>query len=195
MFWRGPLEFNLLLEQLRQLKTADQNALDIYTELQSQTEDKKLLRSLQRLVLDEAKHVAMEKEIMAILRQEPRVFFSGGRKDAEGLKELFGKDGIHFTHGNTEQLFSGRFGDRCFDLVLLDLDSEGQGPHSKVVVSLIKKIQKTQKKVVLLSSCRNFKLILPNIFKSGHCRFYCCIYQLSKAHILKTGFVCIHFIY
>ena len=30
------MEFNLLLEQLRQLKAADQNALDIYTDLQSQ---------------------------------------------------------------------------------------------------------------------------------------------------------------
>jgi len=153
------VEFNLLLEQLRQLKAADQNALDIYTELQSQVEDKEILLSLQRLVCDEKKHVAMEKEIVAILRQEPRVFFSGDRKEAEELKELFSRAGIHFTDGNTAQLFSGGYGGRCFDLVLLDLDSDGQKIKSKAVVSLVKRIRKAHRKVVLLSSCRTFELI------------------------------------
>ena len=136
------MEFNLLLEQLRQLKAADQNALDIYTELQSQVEDTEILLSLQRLICDEKKHVAMEKEIVAILRQEPRVFFSGDRKEAEELKELFSRAGIHFTDGNTAQLFSGGYGGRCFDLVLLDLDSDGQKIKSKAVVSLVKRIRK-----------------------------------------------------
>ena len=91
------MEFNLLLEQLRQLEAVDQNALDIYTALQSQVEGRKLLLPLQRLVRDEAKHVAMGKEIMAILRQEPRVFFSGRKKDAEELRRLFVKAGVRVS--------------------------------------------------------------------------------------------------
>lgn len=153
------MEFNLLLEQLRQLKAADQNALDIYIELQSQVENKEILLSLQRLVRDEKKHVAMEKEIMAVLRQEPRVFFSGDKKDAEELKELFSRAGVHFTDGNTEQLLSEHYGARRFDLVILDLDSGGRVQDPVAVTGLVKKIRKTHKKVVLLSSCRNFRLI------------------------------------
>jgi uncharacterized cofD-like protein len=153
------LEFNLLLEQLRQLEAADQNALDIYTDLQAQVGDKEILLSLQRLIRDEAKHVAMEKEIMAVLRQEPRIFFSGSKKDAEELKELFSRAGIHFTEGNTEQLLSERYGRRHFDLVILDLDSEERVQDPKAVTGFVKKILKSHKKVVLLSSCRNFRLI------------------------------------
>ncbi len=154
------MEFSLLLEQLRQLKAADQNALDIYTDLQSQVEDPKILRSLQRLVRDETKHVMMEKEIMAVLQQDPRIFFAGETKETEGLKELFAQAGICFTEGHKKQLFSpGRRDSRHFDLVILDLDSEGCVSDPRAVASLVKKIRKAHKKIVVLSSCRDFKLI------------------------------------
>jgi uncharacterized cofD-like protein len=159
------LEFNLLLEQLRQLEAVDQNALDIYTSLQSQVKGRKLLLPLQRLVRDEAKHVAMGKEIMAILRQEPRVFFSGTKKDAEELRRLFVRAGVHFTDGNTKQLFSGRHGKRRFDLVLLDLDSQGRA-GDPMASNLVRKIRKANKKVVILSSRKDLRLI-REVHKAG----------------------------
>lgn len=153
------MEFNLLLDQLRQLKAADQNALTIYTDLQSKVTDPKILLSLQKLIRDEAKHVAMEKEVLAILRQEPRVFFAGAKKEAEDFKELFARAGIDFTEGSTEQLFSERRGSRRFDLVLLGLDRAGRVKSPRDVARLVTKIRKTHKKVVVLSSRRDFQWI------------------------------------
>lgn len=153
------MELSLLFEQLRQLKVADQDALGIYTDLQSQVEGPKILRSLRRLVRDESKHVAMEKEILAILKQEQRVFFLGSTDELAGFKELFARDGIHFAGGSTEQLFSKSYGGRRFDLVILDLDSEDRVSDAKAVASLVKKIRKAHKKVVVLSSRRDLQWI------------------------------------
>lgn len=153
------MEVSLLLEQLRQLKVADQNALDIYTGLQSKVEDKKILLSLQQLVRDELKHVAMEKEILAILKQEQRVFFWGGKKEAEEFKGLFSRASIYFTAGSKKELFPGTRDGRPFDLVVLDLDSEGHVSNPKAVAGLVGKIRKAHKKVVILSCRRDFKLI------------------------------------
>ena len=153
------MEFNLLLEQLRQLKAAGQNALDIYTNLQSKVKDKKVRLSMERLIRDETKHVAIEKEITAILQKEPRVFFAGKKDAAEGFKELFDRIGVHFEEGSVRQLFSERRGRRRFDLVLLDLDSEGRVKGPQAIARLVKKIRKTQKKIVVLSSLRDLKLI------------------------------------
>jgi len=154
-----PLEISLILEQLRQLKAADQNALDIYTDLQSKVTDPKILLALQRLVRDEAKHVAMEKEILAILQYEPQVFFSGGEKETEGFAELFSRAGIHLTVGSSGELFSKQYNRKRFDLVLLDLDGEARVKDPKGVTSLVRKIRKTHKKVIVLSSRGDLKWI------------------------------------
>ncbi|OGX10998.1 MAG: hypothetical protein A2351_04070 [Omnitrophica bacterium RIFOXYB12_FULL_50_7] len=67
------MELNLVLERLRQLKAADLNALAIYSDLQTQVEDKEILVLLSRLVKDEARHLAMEKEIFSLLRHGAKV--------------------------------------------------------------------------------------------------------------------------
>lgn len=153
------MEFDLFLDPLRQLKAADQIALDVYTDLRSQIKDRKILQSLERLIRDEAKHVAMEKEILAILQKKPRVFFAGRERDAVALTELFDRAGIHFVKGRVGQLFSERFCSKNFDLVLLDLDSEIRVKSVKTVGSLVRKVRKTHPKVIALSALRDLKLI------------------------------------
>jgi len=160
------LEFNLLLEQLRQLKSADQSALDIYADLQSKVTDKKILLSLKRLVRDETRHVALEKEILTIVRHEPQVFFSGEKKTVEGLKELFDKARIRFSAGETADLLSARNGRRRFDLVLLDLDREKRFSNPETLAGLVKKIRKIHKNVVILSARRNLGL-LRAVYEAG----------------------------
>jgi uncharacterized cofD-like protein len=160
------LELNLLLEQLRQLKVADQNALDIYKELQSEVEDKTILRSLDYLVREETKHVAMDKEIMSIIKHEYEVFFSGGKTEGDEIQKMFEKASINLVSGNPGQLLKDRKGSKRFDLVILDLDRQKQAGASRSVPGLIRKLRKTHKKVIVLSSRRDFGLI-RKVFQAG----------------------------
>lgn len=64
------MALDLVLQRLRQLKAADQSALAVYIDLQAKVEEKMVLELLNRLVRDETKHVAMEKEIFSHLQQE-----------------------------------------------------------------------------------------------------------------------------
>ncbi len=150
------MEFSLLLEQLRQLKAVDETALRIYTDLLSKTNDPKLLLPLRRLIRDETKHVLLDKEIMAILQREPRVFLALGQKESELLKELLGRAGIHTTGGNIGELFSKSHGPQPVDLVVWDPDSGGPVKDPDAVADRVRKIRKFCGKVVLLSSQKNF---------------------------------------
>ena len=51
--------------RIRQLLAVDQNALAIYTNLAEQTTDPSIAKKLQRLAKDEARHVALEQQMLS----------------------------------------------------------------------------------------------------------------------------------
>lgn len=60
---------NVLIERIRQLAAVDRNAFDIYNDLQRQVDNEDLIRIFRRLAKDEARHMTVEKELLAILTE------------------------------------------------------------------------------------------------------------------------------
>ncbi len=61
---------NILVERIRQLAAADRNAFDVYNDLQNQVEDEGLALILREIAKDEARHMAVEKELLEFLTQQ-----------------------------------------------------------------------------------------------------------------------------
>jgi rubrerythrin len=65
------MDLETLLQRLRQLHAVDKNALAIYSDLAGKVEDPGLQGVFQRLIRDEARHVALEKELFSLCEQAP----------------------------------------------------------------------------------------------------------------------------
>ena len=66
------MERRELMERFRQLNAVDRNALAIYTDLLAQAQGTEWVDPLRQLVRDEARHVAIENEILALLEEKPQ---------------------------------------------------------------------------------------------------------------------------
>lgn len=62
------MSISIIEERLRQLLAVDKNALDIYTDLQRIIEDPAVKEQIASIVKDEARHVALEKELLSLIR-------------------------------------------------------------------------------------------------------------------------------
>lgn len=53
--------------RLRQLLASDRNAMDIYRDLAGQAPDRETAAALERLVADEARHMALDADMLRII--------------------------------------------------------------------------------------------------------------------------------
>lgn len=61
------MSLSILLDRIRQLHANDQNAFQIYSDLEKLAEGAGLKKQFRQLAAEEHRHVALEKELIALL--------------------------------------------------------------------------------------------------------------------------------